>query len=82
MQCSSRCGRIMKLRKENPNCFTKDFETLISCSQTIVLDSAFPGLEIIGGRLETDVLPGIYEVSTYWQKIPDAEVVFHKFNLR
>jgi hypothetical protein len=71
----------IKFVKENPNCFTKDFETLISFGRAIVFDSAFPGLEIIGSRLVIDALPGIYEVSTYWQKIPDAEVVFHKFNL-
>jgi Immunity protein 21 len=71
----------IKFVKENPNCFTKDFETLISCSPAIVFDSASPGWDIIGGRLEIDALPGIYEVSTYWQKIPNAEVVFHKFNL-
>lgn len=28
-----------------------------------------------------NVLPGRYEVFTYWQKVPDAEVVFHKFHL-
>ena len=44
---------------ENPNCFTKNFEALISCSQAIVFDSAFPGWEILGGRLEMDALPGI-----------------------
>ncbi len=72
----------IKFVKENPNCFTKDFEILISCGQVIVFDFASPGWEIIGGHLEIDALPGTYEVSTYWQRTPDAEVVFHKFNLR
>ena len=71
----------IKFAQENPSCFTKDCETSISCSQVIVFDSASPGLEIIGGRLEIDILPGVYEVLTYWQKTPDAEVVFHKFDL-
>ncbi|HWF95803.1 MAG TPA: Imm21 family immunity protein [Xanthobacteraceae bacterium] len=71
----------VRFAEENPNCFTKEFEIVVSCSQAIVFDSASPGLEIIGDRLEIDVLPGIYEVLTYWQKTPDAEVVFHKFNL-
>jgi hypothetical protein len=71
----------IEFAKENPNCFTKDFEASISCSQVIVFDSASPGWDIRGGRLEIDVSPGLYEVSSYWQKIPDAELVFHKFNL-
>src|ERR1019366_1731977 len=65
--------------KENSESFKKELEIVISSGKFIVFDSACPGWDITGGRLEMDVLPGRYEVFTYWQKVLDAEVVFHKF---
>jgi Immunity protein 21 len=69
----------IEIVKENPESFKKELEIVISPGKFIVFDSACPGWDLTGGRLEMDVLPGRYEVFTYWQKVPNAEVVFHKF---
>jgi hypothetical protein len=72
----------IKFAKENPNCFKKEFDILISSSNAIVFDSAAPGVEVRKNYLEIDIVPGPYEVLTYEQKAPGAEIVFHKFKLR
>jgi hypothetical protein len=71
----------IKFVMENPDIFKKDFEIVISCSNALVFDSAFPGVEIRGDYLEINISPGIYEVLTYEHKTQNAEAVFHKFNL-
>jgi hypothetical protein len=71
----------IEFAKENPNCFKKDFDILISSGNAIVFDSVAPGVEVRRNYLEIDIVPGLYEVLTYEQKAQDAEIVFHKFQL-
>jgi Immunity protein 21 len=68
--------------KKNPNCFKKNFDILMPGSNMIVFDSVAPGVELRSGYLEFEIVPGFYEVLTYKQKTPDAEIVFHKFQMR
>jgi hypothetical protein len=68
--------------RENPNCFKKDFDIFLSSSKVTVFDSVATGFEVRRSYLEIDIVPGLYEVLTYEQKTPDAEIVFHKFQLR
>jgi hypothetical protein len=71
----------IEFAKKNPNCFKKDFDILMPASKMIVFDSVVPGVELRSGYLEIEIVPGLYEVLPYEQKIQDAEIVFHKFQL-
>jgi hypothetical protein len=55
---------------------------VISSRNAVVFDSVAPGVEVRRNYLEIDIDPGLYEVSTYEQKAQDAEMVFHKFQMR
>jgi hypothetical protein len=68
--------------KENHNCFKKEFEILMSSSKVTVFDSGVPGVTVRTNYLEIDIVPGLYDAHTYEQKTQDAEIVFHKFQLR
>jgi hypothetical protein len=75
--------------KGNPDCFKHDFDILLSSGKVIVFDSVFTGVQVRDNHgevrrnyLEIDIEPGLYEVLTYEQEIQDAEIVFHRFQLR
>jgi hypothetical protein len=75
--------------KDKPDCFKKDFESMLSSGKVIVFDSVFTGVEVRDNHgevrrnyLEIGVEPGLYDVLTYEQKIQEAEIVLYKFQLR
>jgi hypothetical protein len=72
----------IEFAKRSANLFKKEFDVLLPGSQMIVFDSVAPGRELRSGYLEIDIVPGFYEVLTYEQKTQDAEIVFHKFQMR
>jgi hypothetical protein len=72
----------IEFAKKNASLFKKDFDILLPGSNMIVFDSVAPGRELRSGYLEFDIVPGLYEVLTYEQKTQDAEIVFHKFQMR